>query len=44
MTVPQSKDFIMETFKITESQLNGIIDEGNEKDWPPLNEPMQKAG
>lgn len=44
MTVPDSRQSIIRQYKITDVQLRQIEEEGTEKDWPPLNEPMQKVG
>lgn len=44
MSVRESEQHVMEKFSISETQLESIIDEGTDKDWPPLNEPAQKAG
>ncbi|MCX7699331.1 MAG: hypothetical protein N2039_00485 [Gemmataceae bacterium] len=44
MTVPDSRQSIIRQYKITDSQLRQIEEEGTEKDWPPLNEPIQNVG
>lgn len=44
MTVPDSRQSIIRQYKITDSQLRQIEEEGTEKDWPPLNEPVQNVG
>jgi hypothetical protein len=36
MTVPQSYQFIQETFLVSEKQLRQIEREGLERQWPPL--------
>ena len=44
MSVPESKQHVMDQYSITSHQLEQIVEEGVEKDWPPLNESVQKAG
>jgi len=44
MTVPQSREYVMKHFDITDGQLRQIEDEGMEKEWPPLNEAVQEVG
>jgi hypothetical protein len=44
MTIPDSRRSIIRQFNITDAQLRQIEEEGTEKDWPPLNEPLQKVG
>jgi hypothetical protein len=44
MTVPQSRQHVTKQFEITEQLLRQIEDEGLEKEWPPLNEAVQKVG
>ncbi len=44
MTVPQSRQHIMKQFEVSDSQLRQIEEEGLEKEWPPLNEAVQKVG
>lgn len=44
MTVPQSRLQITQKHEITDAQLRQIEEEGLEKEWPPLNEAVQKAG
>jgi hypothetical protein len=41
MTVPESVQYIVKQFDITEAQLREIEDEGIDKEWPPLNEAVQ---
>ena len=41
MTVAQSQEHVAQEFDITEAQLRQIIEEGLEKEWPPLNEAVQ---
>jgi hypothetical protein len=36
MTVPQSYQFIQETYLVSEKQLRQIEREGLERQWPPL--------
>jgi hypothetical protein len=44
MTVPDSRQTVIRHYKITDVQLRQIEDEGTEKDWPPLNEPLLEVG
>ena len=44
MNVPQSRQHIIKQFSITEQQVREIEEEGLEKEWPPLNEAVQKVG
>jgi hypothetical protein len=44
MTVPDSRKTIIRQYDITDAQLREIEEEGTSKDWPPLNEPLQKVG
>ena len=44
MSIKESEQHVMKLFSISDSQLDQIIEEGTDKDWPPLNEPIQKAG
>jgi len=44
ISVPESRAKVTRQFEITESQLRQIEDEGLEKEWPPLDEAVQKAG
>jgi hypothetical protein len=44
MTPAQAEEKIAQDHDITESQLRQIIDEGIEKEWPPLDEAAQKVG
>jgi hypothetical protein len=44
MTVPQSRQHVTRQFDITEAQVRQIEEEGLEKEWPPLNEAVQKVG
>jgi len=43
MTVPESKRTVMQNFQISDDQLEKIVEEGVEKEWPPLNEPVAQA-
>ncbi len=44
LTVPQSRQQVTKQFDITEAQLRQIEEEGLDKEWPPLNEAVQKVG
>src|SRR5262249_12645196 len=44
MRVSDSRHSIIRQYKITDVQLKQIEEEGSDKDWPPLNEPLQKVG
>jgi hypothetical protein len=44
MTVADSKRHVTREFDITDAQLEQIVEEGVEKDWPPLNQAVQKVG
>src|SRR5437867_1298286 len=44
MSVPDSRQAVIRQFKITDMQLRQIEEEGTEKDWPPLNEPLVEVG
>ena len=44
ITVAQSQEHVAQEFDITEAQLRQIIEEGLEKEWPPLNEAVQEVG
>lgn len=44
MSIPESRQNIIQQYKITDMQLRLIEDEGTDKDWPPLNEVMQRVG
>ena len=44
MTVAQSHEQVAQEFDITDAQLRQIIEEGLEKEWPPLNEAVQEVG
>jgi len=42
--VRKSYDVVTERYAITPAQLRQIEDEGVDKEWPPLNEPVSAAG
>ncbi len=42
--VRKSYEVITEKFAITAAQLRQIEDEGVDKEWPPLNEPVSAVG
>ena len=44
MSVPESRQNVIKKYKITDMQLRQIEEEGSDKDWPPLNAPLQKVG
>ncbi len=44
LSVPQSRQEVTKEFEITDSQLRQIEEEGLEKEWPPLDEAVQRAG
>src|SRR5262249_1582500 len=44
MSVPESRQSVIKKLKMTDMQLRQIEEEGSDKDWPPLNQPMQKVG
>jgi hypothetical protein len=44
MTVAQSREHVTKQFDITDAQLRQIEEEGLEKEWPPLNEAVEKVG
>jgi hypothetical protein len=44
MSVAQSRDHVIKQFDITDAQLRQIEEEGLEKEWPPLNEAVEKVG
>ena len=44
MSVSDSRQSVIKKYKITDMQLKLIEEEGSDKDWPPLNMPMQKVG
>jgi len=44
MTIADSKRSVMQNFQISDDQLEKIVEEGVDKEWPPLDEPIAKAG
>jgi hypothetical protein len=44
MTVAQSREHVTKQFDITDAQLRQIEEEGLDKEWPPLNEAVEKVG
>jgi hypothetical protein len=44
LSVPESRQQVSKQFDITDAQLRQIEDEGLEKEWPPLDEAVQRAG
>lgn len=38
--VRKSYEMVTEQFSISEEELKAIEEEGNDKDWPPLSEPV----
>jgi hypothetical protein len=44
MTIPQSKEQVSKQFEISEAELTRIVDEGIEKEWPPLDEAAKAVG
>jgi hypothetical protein len=44
MTVPESKQHVVREFDITDDQLEQIVEEGVEKEWPPLDQAVQPVG
>jgi len=38
MTVPESKQYVIKQFKISDVQLRQIEEEGLDKNWPPIDE------
>jgi hypothetical protein len=43
MSVPDSRQHVIRQYKISDVQLRQIEEEGSDKDWPPLNEPLQQV-
>ncbi|MFL5329624.1 MAG: hypothetical protein ACJ8C4_11995 [Gemmataceae bacterium] len=41
MSVPESRQYVMKQFKISDVQLRQIEEEGLDKEWPPLNQAVQ---
>ncbi|MBY0524482.1 MAG: hypothetical protein K2R98_13835 [Gemmataceae bacterium] len=44
ISVPESRQQVTRDYEITDAQLRQIEEEGLEKEWPPLDEAVQKAG
>ncbi len=44
MTIAESKEHISKQFEISELQLSQIVDEGIDKEWPPLDEAVKAVG
>ncbi len=44
MSVSESRQSVIKKFKITDIQLRQIEEEGSDKDWPPLNQPLANVG
>ena len=44
MSVSESRQSIIKQYKITDAQLRQIEEEGSDRDWPPLNETLEKVG
>lgn len=44
LSVAQSRQEVTKQFDITDAQLRQIEEEGLEKEWPPLDEAVQRAG
>ena len=44
LSVPQTRQEVTKQFDITDAQLRQIEEEGLEKEWPPLDEAVQRAG
>ena len=44
MSVAETKEHVSKQFDITDSQLTQIIDEGIDKEWPPLDEAAKAVG
>jgi hypothetical protein len=43
LNVRRSYEVVTEQFDISDEQLRQIENEGIEKEWPPLNEPVESA-
>jgi hypothetical protein len=43
MSVAQSREHVTRQFEITDAQLRQIEEEGLDKEWPPLNEAVEKV-
>jgi hypothetical protein len=44
MSIAESKSHVSKQFAITDSQLDQIVEEGIEKEWPPLDEAAKAVG
>jgi hypothetical protein len=44
LSVSQSRQAVIKDHGITDAQLRQIEEEGLEKEWPPLDEAVQRAG
>ncbi len=44
LSVSESRQQITQQYEITDTQLRQIEEEGMEKEWPPLDEAVPKAG
>jgi hypothetical protein len=44
MSIADSKSNVVKHFGITDSQLDQIVEEGIEKEWPPLDEAAKAVG
>lgn len=44
MTVAQSHQHVIKQFSITDEQLSKLVEEGLDKEWPPLSEAVQGVG
>ena len=44
MSIPESKAHVSKQFAITDAQLDQIVEEGIEKEWPPLDEAAKAVG
>jgi hypothetical protein len=44
MSIAESKAHVSKQFAITDSQLDQIVEEGIEKEWPPLDEAAKAVG
>jgi len=44
MSVPETKQATLAQHQITAAQLEDIVEEGVEKEWPPLNEAISQVG
>lgn len=44
VSIHDTRQAVMDNFKITDTQLRQIEDEGVEKDWPPLDQAISRVG